>query len=61
MKIFLCDLVNNQSDGSNQISDGQDFVVPLNTVGLASYIKEQLKNTLEISIFKNPKDLLDQS
>ena len=60
MKIFLCDLVNNQSDGTNQISGGQDFVVPLNVASLASYVKEQLKNPLEISIFKYPKDLLDE-
>ena len=42
MKIFLCDLVHNQSDGTNQMLGGQGFVVPLNVASLASYVKEQL-------------------
>jgi hypothetical protein len=53
-------LVHNQSDGTNQISGGQDFVVPLNVAGLASYVKVQQKNPLEIPIFKYPKDLPDE-
>ena len=59
MKVFLCDLVHNQSLGTNQISGGQDFVVPLNIASLAVYAKKELKNSIEISLFKYPQDLID--
>ena len=60
MRVYLCDLVHNQTAGTNQISGGQDFVVPLNVAGLAAYVKDQLKNLVEISVFKYPQDLLDE-
>lgn len=59
MKVFLCDLVHNQSLGTNQISGGQDFVVPLNIASLAVYAKQELKDSIEISLFKYPQDLID--
>jgi radical SAM superfamily enzyme YgiQ (UPF0313 family) len=59
MKVFLCDLVHNQSLGTNQISGGQDFVVPLNIASLAVYAKKELEDSIEISLFKYPQDLID--
>ena len=59
MKVFLCDLVHNQSLGTNQISGGQDFVVPLNIASLAVFAKKELKNSIVISLFKYPQDLID--
>lgn len=58
MKIFLADLVHNHHAGDNQISGSEDFVVSLNVGNLSSFIKSQHKDTVDIKIFKYPKDLL---
>ena len=59
MKIFLCDLVHNQTEGTNQISGGQDFVVPLGIGSLAIHAKNELKDLVEVSLFKYPQELLN--
>jgi len=58
MKVFLADLVHNCVAGDNQISGGQDFVVPLNIASIASYAKDNFQDSIEISLFKYPDELL---
>ena len=59
MKIFLADLVHNGTLGDNQISGGEDYVVPLNIASLAEYTQEILGTNIEITLFKYFSDLID--
>ena len=58
MKIYLADLVHNKHAGDNQISGEMDFVVPLNVANIASFVRSQFDNEVDITLFKYPTDLL---
>lgn len=58
MKVFLADFVHNCVAGDNQISGGQNFVVPLNIASIASYAKDNFEGPVDISLFKYPDELL---
>ncbi|HBG27363.1 MAG: hypothetical protein A2Y10_18850 [Planctomycetes bacterium GWF2_41_51] len=59
MNIFLADLVHNCVLGDNQVSGGQDFVVPLNIGSIAAYAQAKCRSSLEIHLFKYPEELLN--
>ena len=58
IKIYLADLVHNGALGDNQISGGNDYVVPLNIASIAEYTESELGSAVEITLFKYLDDLM---